>query len=38
AAFETLEDGARAHGFSGKEIDKLVKDLNKKIKKKRRGE
>jgi len=38
AAFETLEEGARAHGFSGKEIDKLVKDLNKKIKKKRRGE
>ncbi len=38
AALETLEEGARAHGFSGKEIDKLVKRLNEMIKKKRRDE
>lgn len=33
AAFETLEEGARAHGFSGKEIAKLVKRLNQIISK-----
>lgn len=32
AAFETLEEGARAHGFSGKKIDKMVKRLNEIIK------
>lgn len=37
AAFETLEEGARAHGFSDKEIEKMVKELNNKIKKKRRA-
>ncbi|MBU1500373.1 DUF1858 domain-containing protein [Patescibacteria group bacterium] len=34
AAFETLEEGAKVHGFSAKEIDKIVKDLNSRVKKK----
>jgi len=36
AAFETLEEGAKAHGFSSKEIAKMVKNLNEIVKKKRR--
>ncbi len=28
AAFETLKQGAKAHGMSDKEIEKLVVDLN----------
>ena len=32
AFFETLEDGAKAHGMSDREIDKMVERLNKKIK------
>ena len=36
AAFETLEQGAKAHGFSDQEVAKLVKNLNKIVKKKRR--
>lgn len=32
--FETLEQGAKAHGMSDKEINNLVKELNKSIKKK----
>ncbi|MCX6816654.1 MAG: DUF1858 domain-containing protein [Candidatus Beckwithbacteria bacterium] len=36
AAFETLEEGARAHGFDNKEVEKMVKKLNEIIKKKRR--
>lgn len=31
-AFETLEQGAKAHGMSAKEIDKMVKNLNQKLK------
>jgi len=31
AAFETVEEGARAHGI---DVEKLVEDLNKVIKKK----
>lgn len=31
AAFETLKEGAEAHGMSEKEIEKLVEDLNKLI-------
>jgi len=31
AASETLEQGAKAHGLTGKEIDKLVKKINKKV-------
>ena len=29
AAFETLEEGARVHGMSKKEIDKLLEEVNK---------
>lgn len=29
ASFETLEDGARAHGMTDKQIDRLVDQLNK---------
>jgi len=29
AQMETIEDGAKAHGFSEKQITKLVSDLNK---------
>jgi len=31
AAFETLEQGAKAHGMSDKEIDELVNELNSRI-------
>ena len=33
AAFETLEEGAKAHGYSDKEIEKMVKKLNQIISK-----
>lgn len=33
AAFETLEEGAKAHGFSDQEIAKMVKKLNQIISK-----
>jgi len=29
ANFETIEDGAKAHGFDNKKIKKLIEDLNK---------
>ena len=32
ASMETLEQGALVHGMTDKEIDKLVEDLNKRIK------
>ena len=32
ASFETLEEGMKAHGCSDKDIKKVVKDINKKIK------
>ena len=32
--FESLEDGAKAHGVSDKNIDKMVEEINKKIAKK----
>lgn len=32
AAFETLEQGAKAHGLKNKEIDKMLEKLNKLIK------
>lgn len=35
ANFETLEGGAKAHGMDKKQIDALVEELNKSIKKKR---
>ena len=33
AAAETLEEGAKAHGFEDKEIEKMVKRLNQIISK-----
>lgn len=33
--YETLEGGARAHGLNKESIDKLVKELNEKIKKRK---
>lgn len=38
SSFDTLEEGAKVHGFDHKEIDKMVKDLNQRITKKHRGE
>ena len=31
ASFENLEEGAKAHGMKDKDIEAMVKDLNKKI-------
>ena len=31
AAFETLEQGARAHGMEEEEIDKMVEELNRRL-------
>ncbi len=31
AAFETLEEGAKAHGMKDEEIEKMVRDLNHQI-------
>lgn len=31
SSFETLEQGAKAHGMKDKEIEKMVEELNKKI-------
>jgi len=38
AVSETIEDGAKAHGASDKDIDVLIKELNDKIKKKNKEE
>ena len=35
AQFETIEDGAKAHGMCEKELDKLIDDLNKVVKNKK---
>lgn len=35
AAFETIEQGARAHGMSGKDIEKMLAEMNKAIKEKK---
>ena len=32
ASMETLEQGALVHGMTDKEIDKMVEDLNKRVK------
>jgi hybrid cluster-associated redox disulfide protein len=32
AAWESIEDGARGHGLSDKQIDEMVKEMNKKVK------
>lgn len=34
AAFETLEQGAKAHGMSGQVIDKMIAEMNKAIEEK----
>lgn len=34
-AFDTIENGAKLHGLSGKKIENLISDLNKKLAKKR---
>jgi len=34
-AFETIENGAKAHGLKEKDVAKLVADLNEKLAKKR---
>lgn len=31
APFETLEEGAKAHGMKDKEIEKMIKKLNNQI-------
>ena len=31
SAFETLEEGAKAHGFSKSQIARLINKLNKKL-------
>jgi len=32
AAYETIEEGCKAHGMKDKDIEKVVKKLNEKIK------
>lgn len=34
AAMETIEEGAKSHGMSAEEIDKMIKEMNKIILKK----
>jgi len=34
AAFETIEQGAKAHGMTEKEIDKMLAEMNKAVEKK----
>ena len=34
AAFETIEQGALAHGMEKKQLDKMLKEMNKSIKNK----
>ncbi len=36
AFWETVEEGAMAHGLSGKQIDKMVDDMNKLASKKKK--
>lgn len=36
AIYETLEEGAKAHGMDDEQIDKMIGDLNKIIQKKNR--
>lgn len=37
AAFETIEQGARAHGMSDKGIEKMLAEMNKAIKTNKAG-
>lgn len=34
ASYETIEQGAKAHGMSDKELEKMMKELNKAVSKK----
>jgi len=36
AAFETIEQGAKAHGMADKDIEKMVSEMNKAIKEKQK--
>ena len=38
AAFETIQQGAKAHGMSDKELNKMIDDLNKAAEKKNEAE
>ena len=35
AAFETVEQGAKAHGMDDKQVEQLIKDMNDSIKEKK---
>ncbi|MBU2100535.1 DUF1858 domain-containing protein, partial [Candidatus Micrarchaeota archaeon] len=37
AAFETLEQGLTAHGYKEEQIEKIVKELNEKVKAEKEG-
>ena len=32
ASFDTLEQGMKIHGYDNKEVEKMIKELNKKMK------
>ena len=32
---ESIEEGAKAHGLTGAQVDKLIRELNEKLKEKR---
>jgi len=34
ASYETIEQGAKAHGMSDKDLEKMMKELNKAVSKK----
>ncbi len=34
AAWETIEEGAKSHGISGKKLEEMLKEMNKAIKEK----
>ncbi len=37
ASFETLEEGAKAHGMTNKDIEQMIEKLNKQVNKKPQG-
>ncbi len=37
AAFETLEQGLTAHGYKEEQIEKMIKELNEKVKAEKQG-
>ena len=36
AAFETIEQGAKAHGMTGKDIEKMITEMNKAVEEERK--